>query len=425
MKRKMYLFSYFLVILVWNSGFTQSPDSVLVLEELIQEAVENNPQLQAGFHNWKSSEVRIPQAGALPDPMLGINLLNMPVNNLVFDREPMSGKQISLTQLFPFPGKLGLKKAIAREAAAVEQARYQELRQRLIRDVRQTYYDLFHVDKAIETVEKNRILLDQFVSIAGARYSVGKGLQQDVLKAQVELSRLIDKKITLRQKREMLEARLNALLNRPAGAAIGKPGEPDIVQFDYTLSDLKALAEENRPLLKAWQALQRQSREKVKLAKREYFPDFKIGVAYTQRDVLKNGGGGTDYLSGMFSTSVPLYFWKKQRKKLEESRLMLQSVEANYSNVRNQVYAALDEKLNDIRKNRRLLDLYRNGIIPQATQALNSAISAYQTDRVDFLTLLNNQMTLFNYQLDYYQILSDYMKTIADLEMLTGTRLVE
>jgi len=425
MKKKMYLVFNFLFILIWNSGFTQSPDSVLVLEDLIQEAVENNPQLQAGFHSWKSSEVRIPQAGALPDPVLGINLLNLPVNNLTFDQEPMSGKQISLTQMFPFPGKLGLKEAIAREKAAVEQAKYEELRQRLIRDVRQTYYDLFYVDKAIETVEKNRILLDQFVSIARAKYSVGKGLQQDVLKAQVELSRLIDKRITLRQKREMLEARLNSLLNRPAGAAIGKPREPGMVQFDYNLSDLKALAEENRPLLKAWQALQRQSREKVKLAKREYFPDFKFGVAYTQRNVLKNGSGGVDYLSGMFSTSVPLYFWKKQRKKLEETRLTLQSVEANFSNVRNQIYAALDEKLNDVRKNQRLLDLYRNGIIPQASQALNSAISAYQTDRVDFLTLLNNQMTLFNYQLDYYQILSDYMKNIADLEMITGARLVE
>ena len=357
--------------------------------------------------------------------MLGINLLNLPVDNLAFDREPMSGKQISLTQLFPFPGKLGLKEAIAREGAAVEEARYRELRQQVIRDVRQTFYDLFHVDKAVETVEKNRILLQQFVEIATSRYAVGKGLQQDVLKAQVELSRLIDKKINLRQKREILEARLNVLLNRPAGSPVGKPGEPDMVQFDYRLSDLKALAEKNRPLLKAWQALQRQSRDKVKLAKKEYFPDFKVGVAYTQRNVLKNGRGGVDYLSGMFSTSVPLYFWKKQRKKWEESRLMLQSVEANFSDVQNRIFAALDEKLNELRKNRRLLNLYREGIIPQATQALNSAISAYQTDRVDFLTLLNNQMILFNYQLDYFRILSDYLKNIADLEMLTGVRMVE
>ena len=415
---------WILLLLLWPILiFAQQTDSIARLPDLIEEGINNNPDLLASYQNWQADLAKIPQAGALPDPQLSLNLLNLPVNTFELNQEPMTGKQIALMQMFPFPGKQGLREDIAKSAADISRDKNLELKNQLIKNIKQTYYDIFFIDQSLETVQKNRGVLQDFIRIAQSKYSVGKGLQQDVLKAQVEFSKLEDKSITLTQKRQAATARLNALLNRPAGTPLGKTivPEPDSLNLDF--AQLQNLANENRPLLQAWNSMFQQSAKKVSLAKKEYLPDFKLGIAYTQRDKLENGMGGIDYLSGLFSVDIPLYFWRKQNKKVEETRYNQDMVQQSYRNVQNQVYADLDKSLSDVEKNYRLLELYKSGIIPQATQSLNAAIAGYQTNKVDFLTLLNNQLTLFNFELDYYRFLSDYRKGIADLEAATGVNL--
>lgn len=401
----------------------QSPDSTLKLPELIREAKENNPDLQSARNAWQAENAKIPQAGALPDPVLSFNLMNLPVNSFDFNREPMTGKQVALMQMFPFPGKQGVRENIARENAAVSEYRFQELRNQVVRDVKSIFYDLYFFDRAIEITGKNQEILSEFVEIAETRYSVGAGLQQDVLRAQVERSKMTDRQIQLRQKRETLEAQLNALLNRPADLRLGFT--EDLVYKDFPLDfpELKARADTSRPLLKAWLATVHQSEEKVKLAKKEYLPDFSLGVAYTQRDVLQNGMGGADFVSGMVSVKIPLYYRRKQRQQVAENRLMRNSVADKYRDIQNRVYAAIDENLNELNKNEQLVDLYQTGILPQASQSLASAIIGYQTDKVDFLTLITNQINLYNFEQNYHRILSDYYKSIAKLEALTGVDL--
>ena len=412
-----------IMLLLLRTGIAQSPDSTLMLSGLIQEALANNPNLQSAENSWQASLAQIPQAGALPDPVLSVNLMNLPVSSFAFDQEPMTGKQIGIMQMFPFPGKQGLKEDIAREGAAVSEARYRELRNQLVKNVKSAYYDLFLVDKSLETVHKNIGVLQEFVRIAETKYSVGGGLQQDVLRAQVELSKLTDRRINLQKQRESVEARLNALLNRPVATPAGQPETVVFTPFLFSLDSLKSLAEHNRPLLQAWEATIRQRDEQVNLARKAYLPDFSLGVAYTQRDVLQNGMGGGDFLSGMLSVKVPLYFRRKQRRQVEESRYQQISAQQQYREMLNRVYADIDASLAGVQNNERLIDLYQSGIIPQAGQALNSAIAGYQTDKVDFLTLLTNQMNLFNFELDYYRILSEQRKGAAELEALTGTEL--
>lgn len=412
-----------LTLLLIHTGLAQSPDSTLQLSHLIKEAVDNNPDLQSAENTWHTALAQVPQAGALPDPVLSFNLMNLPVNTFAFDQEPMTGKQVGIMQMFPFPGKQGVRENIAQENAAVAEARYRELRNQLVKNVKATYFDLFLVDKSIETVQKNLEILQEFVRIAETKYSVGSGLQQDVLRAQVELSKMTDRLINLRKKRETVEARLNALLNRPVASFVGRPDSLVFKPFQYDLDSLKSMAETDRPLLQAWQAMIRQSDEKVRLAKKEYLPDFSVGVVYSQREVLQNGMGGVDFLSGMLNVKVPLYFWRKQGKQVEESRYNQISVQQKYYDVLNQVYSGIDASLSEVQNNERLIDLYDSGIIPQAAQSLNSAIAGYQTDKVDFLTLLTNQMNLFNFELDYYRILSEHHKGAAELEALTGAEL--
>ncbi|MFZ0391548.1 MAG: TolC family protein, partial [Calditrichia bacterium] len=403
----------------------QQTDSLMYLPELIQEGLQNNPELQSGYNRWQADQAKIPQAGALPDPQISFNLLNLPVNTFDFDQEPMTGKQLSLMQMFPFPGKLGLKEDIARAGSQISRAQYRELQNQLVKNIKLTFYELYFLDKSIETIESNTRLMKDFNRIAESRYTVGTGLQQDILRAQVELARLTDKQVTLQQKRKVQASRLNKLLNRPISAAVGEPqvNDPDSLQLrtqSLNPDSLKTLANHYRPLFSAWESTLKQSRKKVDLAKKGYLPDFKLGVAYTQREALQNGMPGVDFVSGLFTMEVPLYFWKKQKKNIEENRYSQIALQKKYEDVKNQVFSKLDQKFTEIQKNEKLLQLYKTGIIPLANQSLESALSGYQTDRVDFLTLLNNQITIFNYELEYYRVFSDLFKNLAELQALTG-----
>lgn len=423
-KRLIYMLMLFLLIQLSRAGYAQSSEQ-LILKDLIEEALVNNPQLKSFYSASQADVARVPQAGALPDPMLSLNMMNLPVDNFVFDQEPMTGKQVGVKQLFPFPGKLGLKERIARKGADVSIASYQEMRNQLIRNVKLVYYDIYFVDQSIITTEKNEALLEEFVKIAETKYSVGKGLQQDVLKAQVELSRMTDRLINLQQKREALEARMNALLNRPVEQSLGRTAEvkPQTKTFDR--ARLEQLLEEKRPLIEAWKKKIEQSKDRVALARKNYWPDFSLSLAYTQRDQLQSGMGGVDFLSGGVSLNIPLYFWRKQRKAVEENTIRQRQVEESYGNIHNQIYSDLDNVLTDLDKNVELLELYRTGIVPQARQSLESSLIGYQTNKVDFLTLVNNQLTLFNLELEYERIISNYQKNLAELEFVAGGRVTE
>ena len=172
-----------------------------------------------------------------------------------------------------------------------------------------------------------------------------------------------------------------------------------------------------------WESMKKQSRLKVDLAKKDYWPNFGVFLAYTQRDELQNGNPGYDFVSGGISLSLPIYSGSKQSKKVEETTYSKSMIDERYQQILNQVYFELENKLTSVEKNAKLVAVYKTGIIPHASQSLESAMIGYQTDKVDFLTLINNQITLFNYELDYYRVISDYNKDLASLEYVTGIQL--
>ncbi len=409
-----------LIFMMALTSFAQEPLHTINLDELITEGLKNNPQLHSFFAASKAAEEKVPQAGALPDPMVSLNILNLPVESFVFDQEAMTGKQIAVKQTFPFWGKLDLMENISQKGADVSAQNFEEMRIQLIRNIKLTYYSLYYIDEAITTTTKNRDLLKEFVKIAEQKYAVGNGAQQDVLKAQVELSKMLDKLVKLQQKREVIEAQLNTLLNRPVTQPLGKTTHLTFKPIVIDRPALEQQAHNKRPLLKAWQARLKQSDERIALAKKDFYPNLSVFAAYNQRDVLQSGMGGADFLSGGISFSVPIYFWRKQSKAVEEKKQLRLQVSDRYKDTENQIYSKLDQVLTSLKKNEERLDLYQNGIVPQATQSLQSAMIGYQTDKVDFLTLVNNQLTLFNLELESEHILSEYNKDISRLEYITG-----
>ncbi|MFQ6002628.1 MAG: TolC family protein [Candidatus Zixiibacteriota bacterium] len=396
----------------------------LVLDSLIAEALRANPDLRAAKLRYEAFEAKVPQAGSLPDPMFKAVASNLPVDSRSFDQTPMSGVELMLTQKIPFTGKLGLAQKTTRSLAQKTKQDYQSTKNFILSELKQNYYQLYLLQKSIEITQKNKLLIEDFARIATTKYSVGKGIQQDVLKAQVEVSKMIDKLISLEEMRKTVEAKINILLNRNPQDSLGEASDLTFREFTYSEEKLQNLAVENNPYLKGKEFLVNASVSAYDLARREYWPDFALSASYRIREEVKmDPVKGEDFFSASAAINIPLYFWSKQKKKVQEKALNLESSRQKYEDVRNNVKFRVSRLFYSLNKFKKEIELYQTAILPQARQSLESARSGYQVDKVDFLTLLSNQVTLFNYEIAYHQALSSYFQTIAKLEEMVGISL--
>ncbi|NOR14068.1 MAG: transporter [Candidatus Aminicenantes bacterium] len=421
MKRYISYFALVAVFLVAIPVFSQDVGQRTdLLSDFIQEALEKNPGLEAAVLRAQSAEKVISQAGALPDPQLNLGLLNLPVNSFAFDQEPMTGKLIGLMQMFPFPGKQGLAKEMAEFEATAVEYQQKEVQNQIVQMVKSAYYNLYAIDRALETVQKNQVLMELFIRIAETKYSTGTGLQQDVLRSQVEFSKLEDDLIMWQQKRRTASARLNAILNRPMDSQFDKTAR-DLVLPDSQVSDSPTeTIEQQRPLLLAWKERIQKAESSVKLARRDYWPNFTVGASYRQRDNLSNGAVMHDFFSATLSINIPLFFKRKQGAKVAEKELAFSALNAQYKNVYIGVLSNLESTEAEMERNRKRVELYKGGILIQAQQSLESAQAGYQVGKVDFLTLINNWMMLQNYEMQYFFAMAEFHKALANYERIMG-----
>ena len=217
---KMIFFFFFILILIPFPSSAQSEKPRLNVDQLIEEVLQNNPEISAAKMKWEVFKEKIPQAYALEDPMFGFGIVSFPTN-FSFKDEDMTMKEFSISQKFPFPGKRPLMKEMAEKEAEAVSTEIQGKIHQIIKDVKTAYYDLSHVYRAMVVVERNKRILEDFAKIAEARYSVGEGIQQDVLKAHVEVSKMVDDLIMLAQRKRALEAKLNAILSRSPETPVG------------------------------------------------------------------------------------------------------------------------------------------------------------------------------------------------------------
>ena len=403
-------------------GFGQeasAQEAVLRLQPLIQEALAVNPEIRADEKKWDAAKERPPQEGSLDDPMLSFEIVNLPTNSFSFAQDDMTMKQFSLSQTFPFFGKLGLRSEVARrEANAIGQG-YRDKRNEIVRRVKEVFYDLYAVDRSLEVVEKNREVLKEFLKIAETKYSVGKGIQQDVLKAQVELSKLLDEQIRLEQAHQAAAAKMNAILNRPPRTPLARTEDVVKDELQVDLKDLQAKALENRPLLKALQEDVERSKAANALARKQYFPDLTMSVGYGLREDSRLVNR-SDMFSAGFTINIPLYFRTKQDRRVAETSALINSAREQYQAARNEVLSLVKELASELEKGSKLIDLLQTGLIPQAQLSLDSAVAGYQVNKVDFLTLLDNRLTLFNFEKEYYRALREYQSSLARLEWVVG-----
>jgi len=390
---------------------------VVTLDELVQEALERNPAIQAARRAVDAKRALILPAQTLPEPTIGFQTMGNLIPPTLQSGDPSSARTVSIEQEIPFPGKLGLKGRMASMEAEAEWWNYEQTRRQVIADLKLAYYDLFLIHKSIEIVQKDKDLLQKFTQIAEAKYRVGQGIQQDVLKAQVEISRLIDRLTVLEQRRGIAEALINSLLYRPPETALGKPAPVQKTELRYSLDQLHQIARSNFPLLKMQEREIDRNQYAVQLARKEFYPDFSVGFTYFNRTPIPEMYGL------MVKAKVPLYFWRKQRPELESAASSLASAQKQRENTTSWLYFKLKDGYLVATTSERLIQLYGTGVIPQATLSLESAVAGYQVGKVDFLTLIDNLVTLLDYELKYYEVLTDFQQALAQLEPFVGVEL--
>jgi outer membrane protein, heavy metal efflux system len=398
-----------------------SAGTVVTLPALVTELEQHNPELQAGRREIDVRLARVAPAGAPPDPTITAGFMSDLASVPFFPSgsAPNAFRQFSVSQEIPYPGKLGLRSQVAATEVTAERWNVEATRRRLIADLKSAYFDYAFADRAIAVVQRNKVLLDQVRQIAESQFSVGKGSQQDILKAQVEVSLLLERLTVLDQQRRTSQARINGLLYRDPETPLGPVAEYAPVTLPEDLEQLRSLERQQSPALKSQEQGITRGQQALALANRELRPDFGITVS-TQKY-----GGGMPWMYGVdFMVKVPIYWERKQRPMVAEAAASLESARLMRNNTLATEQSQVTQEFLAATTSKRLADLYSDTILPQARLALESALASYQVGRVDFLTLLSNYQTVLTYEVSYEEQAARLRQALARMEPFVNQELV-
>lgn len=415
MNKKIFIFTLAgLFFFVPFSAYAEEPVS---LDALVKEAIGNNPGLKAAYNDWKAQEFKIAQARSLPDPIASFTYFGANVETRVGPQENKYG----LSQKVPFPGKLSLKAKSQAKQAAMFKQRYEAAKRELIKNIKYTYLDIYWIDQATQVIEEEKSIIESLEKVAQRKYESNLVAQQDVIKAEIELSKLIERLLIYEQQRKAYLARLNSLLNRPKEQQLAMVTAVNLPQFGYEPEELHKFAQETRQeLVAAGLDIQRQEYDKS-LAKLDFAPDFTFGFDY-----IKVGSGhtsmpndGEDAWMGTVAVNVPLWF-NKLSAQLKEKKAALEASKLKYKNTENEVAYEVRDLYFKIVTYKDIVSLYKTALLPQTEQSFEAARTSYETGRIDFLNWLDAERMLLETRLAYYKAIVDYLKSIAYLERVVG-----
>ncbi len=394
-------------------------------DEAVALALAGNPGLAARQSRAEALATVPSQVSTLPDPTLSLNALSFPTDTFSVSQEAMTQKQIGIGFTLPFPGKLGLREQAANSEAQAAGQDVAEQRLLLERNVRNIWWNLFYLDRALDIVQRNRDWLRQLNTIAETRYSTGLGMQSDVLLAQVELSKLLEMELSLRASRRNMAARMNALLGRTTYTEITLPVQAaEELPAVADASRLIELAQATRPLLATRRKLLEAAQARTQLADKDYYPDFKLGLAYGFRSGNNpNGSARADLASVTLGISLPLFSGSRQDQAVAQRQAEWQQQDYELQDNTLQVSSQIEQTLADYQSAREQAALFKGGLIPQAQQTVAAMRAAYQVNKVDFLNLVRAQVTLYNYETQYWKTVSSGWQALANLQAAVGAPL--
>jgi len=402
-------------------GMTDSPIwAPPDLTRLIEEGITQNKEIKSLEDRVASLKMEIPFAGSLDDPRLGFAILNLPTDTFDFDQEAMTQKQIFIAQKFPWFGKLDLKTQRAALNAVRQQAILEARRLELARKIAEAYYELGYVATSLKTNAQLTDIVSQLLGVAETRYATGRGLQQDVLQAQVELSKLLDEKITLERKQRTLEDRINELLNRESFIAVSPPMNVSYPDLQLEMERLQDKALKENPQLRVRQAQIDIAAKDIELARKDYWPDMDVKLAYGQRDEDFTGRDLPDFVSGSVTMNIPLWQRSRQDSKLAAVKKSHQAAINFYRNLVVSLPHRVDALVTEIRDTQKNYRLFSDALLLQADQWASSSLSAYEVGELEFNTMIGAQIRLLRFELQTSNFIFRIYQKRAELEEVLG-----
>ncbi|HZX48756.1 MAG TPA: TolC family protein [Nitrospirota bacterium] len=417
--------SFFLLFILLFAARCLLPPSLaaaqdtLTLKQAIKEAKLNNPSIQALRHNMKAKEAGARAEGVWDDPILKIEMMDLSKENYV----PTPGNAIQtryeVSQMLPYPGKLKLERQIAQLEVMMSEAELKSKELETIKMVKDAFYEYLLLSTSITTLEEIKVLLSNMARIAETKYAVGEVSQQDVIKAQVELTILLNEVLELEAERDVINAEIKALLNRTQDdntlifSSAKLPEER--ITLDYNVLTNKAL--DVNPDLRAMKYEAEIKKSAVELTRKNYYPDFMLGIAPIQRD------GRFDAWDAMFQINIPV--WRaKYENRVGQGVNMADALMSKVRAEENMINAKVKEGVVKVETADRIRNLYETGLLPQIELSFESALRNYQSGRIDFLMLLDTERLLKKTKIDYIGAVITYYKRLVSLERVVGEELL-
>ncbi len=420
---------------------TRTPQPVIedgTLASLIEAALERNPDILASIDTARSVASRIPQATSLMDPMLLTRTLPEPVRTAEGDNYFILGVQ----QKLPVPEKLDRRGRVVLAETRMAIETLEQTRLRVIGDVKRAYFQLFAIDQAVLITKENQALMRDLIEVARGQLVAGRRQQEDVLRAQVELSNLESQLVELAQRRVTTVALINSILDRSPSTEVPPLSEYDIRRLNPRLDELLLRAYERNPELQRFERQIERDEQSLRLAKLEYWPDFTLGFEWIQMDprgafrppvnpqtgmrprVSQMSENGSDNWAITFGFNVPIWF-ERIEGGIREARERLSASRRQLRSAKNRITYQVEDALARIDSQRDIADLFATAIIPQAEQAYQVTREGYITGTSDFQFVIDNWQKWLFFRLQYYRTLGDLERSVADLEQAVGVSVIE
>lgn len=386
----------------------------------VDEALSKNPSLAAMRERIRMKENAEIRAGALDDPKARFGVTNLPTRTWSFRDEEMTGKEVGLSQMVPFPGKLRLNREEAGKEREQSVHDLEEMKNMLRSEIRMAHADLASVRRQAEVVRRTREVLRDIVGVTQEMYSVGRGSQPDVLRGQVESGKMREMLLMLANRERVLSVMLNTLAAFPADRTVPELGDLSEFAIPDRQDGMMGIYRENRPARKAILAQIGRGEARIAMAGKEYYPDFEVAVSYMQRDAMPDGSNRSDMFSSMVMVNLPV--WRKQkldpqlREMTAEREMAERELEALDLAVENEIGRILANLANRAE----VAALYRTTLIPQAEQSFRANVESYQVGKIDFPMLMDSVMTVLSFRREYLAMVGEMHMEKARLEAAIG-----
>ena len=387
----------------------------LHLQDLIREAQAKSPELKGIRHRVDALRHRVPQVTALSDPAVSVGWAGRAEPFTLMRSDPSSARTFAVSEQIPYPGRRRLQGELAGQDVAAAETEYSATQRRITAEARTAYYEYLFATRAIEAATQSRSVLQDLVKSAEEQYRVGKTMQTDLLRAQLQLSLQLQKIITYERQVNEASARINTLLQRSPESRLPAPDDLEALPLPTDLGALYETAASNDASGQSAQIDAERGRIAKKLAEKLAHPDLNVGYMLQQRS-------GLDTMQGLtFSINLPLFSKNRQREAISEADSMQASAESSHRARMNQVRLEVRQQWIAAQTAQQMITLYNSGILPQAQISLESSIAAYRNGKADLQTVLTNITALIEIRIDYARQVADEQNAIARIDAITGS----